>query len=88
MSYVCRTCTAGLSSMELILVGGFLMGAWSAISPAIGQSYTSKVTDNDEIAIGHLQFRATIYRLGLPNMLVKLKIAQKILKYQKMGAFM
>ena len=32
--------TAGLSGMELILVGGFLMGAWSAISPAIGQSYT------------------------------------------------
>ena len=29
------------------------MGAWSAISPAIGQSYTSKVTDGDEIAIGH-----------------------------------
>ena len=42
-----------LSGMELILVGGFLMGAWSAISPAIGQSYTSKVTDGDEIAIGH-----------------------------------
>ena len=39
--------TAGLSGMELILVGGFLMGAWSAISPAIGQSYTSKVTDGD-----------------------------------------
>ena len=31
----------------------FLDGAWSAISPAIGQSYTSKVTDGDEIAIGH-----------------------------------
>ena len=44
---------AGLSGMELILVGGFLMGAWSAISPAIGQSYTSKVTDGDEIALGH-----------------------------------
>ena len=29
------------------------MGAWSAISPAIGQSYTSKVTDGDEIALGH-----------------------------------
>ena len=37
--------TAGLSGMELILVGGFLMGAWSAISPAIGQSYTSKVSE-------------------------------------------
>ena len=45
--------TAGLSGIELILVGGFLMGAWSAISPAIGQSYTSKVTDGDEIALGH-----------------------------------
>ncbi len=27
------------------------MGAWSAISPAIGQSYTSKVTDGDEITL-------------------------------------
>ena len=45
--------TAGLSGLELILVGGFLMGAWSAISPAIGQSQTAKVTDGDEIALGH-----------------------------------
>ena len=45
--------TAGLSGLELILVGGFLMGAWSAISPAIGQSYTAKVTDGDDIALGH-----------------------------------
>lgn len=29
------------------------MGSWSAISPAIGQSYTAKVTDGDEIALGH-----------------------------------
>lgn len=37
----------------LILVGGFILGAWSAISPAIGQRYTLKVTDGDEIAMGH-----------------------------------
>ena len=29
--------TAGLSGVELILCGGFFLGAWSAISPAIGQ---------------------------------------------------
>ena len=29
------------------------LGAWSAISPAIGQKYTLKVTDGDEIAMGH-----------------------------------
>lgn len=43
----------GFSGWELILVGGFLLGSWSAISPAIGQQYTLKVTDGDEIAMGH-----------------------------------
>lgn len=37
----------------LILIGGFFLGSWSAISPAIGQKYTLKVTDGDEIAMGH-----------------------------------
>lgn len=37
----------------LILVGGFFLGAWSAISPAIGQRQTLKVTDGDEVAMGH-----------------------------------
>ncbi|NEW62497.1 PTS ascorbate transporter subunit IIC [Granulicatella sp. zg-ZJ] len=41
------------SGVTLIIVGGFIMGAWSAISPAIGQKYTLKVTDGDEIAMGH-----------------------------------
>ena len=42
-----------MKGTELILFGGFLLGAWSAISPAIGQKYTLKVTDGDEIAMGH-----------------------------------
>ncbi|KRU23797.1 putative subunit EIIC of ascorbate-specific PTS system [Clostridium sporogenes] len=45
--------TSGMKGTELILFGGFLLGAWSAISPAIGQKYTLKVTDGDEIAMGH-----------------------------------
>ncbi len=45
--------TAGLHDIELIICGGFLLGAWRAISPAIGQSYTNKVTDGDGIAMGH-----------------------------------
>lgn len=45
--------TSGMKGIELILVGGFALGAWSAISPAIGQKYTLKVTDGDEIAMGH-----------------------------------
>ncbi|HIG0361556.1 TPA: PTS ascorbate transporter subunit IIC [Clostridium sporogenes] len=45
--------TSGMKGTELILFGGFLLGAWSAISPAIGQRYTLKVTDGDEIAMGH-----------------------------------
>lgn len=43
----------GFKGAALILLGGFLLGAWSAISPAIGQKYTLKVTDGDEIAMGH-----------------------------------
>ncbi|WP_196593219.1 PTS ascorbate transporter subunit IIC [Pectinatus sottacetonis] len=45
--------TAGMKGTELILCGGFLLGAWSSISPAIGQKYTNKVTDHDGIAMGH-----------------------------------
>jgi PTS system ascorbate-specific IIC component len=45
--------TSGMKGIELILAGGFALGAWSAISPAIGQKYTMKVTDGDEIAMGH-----------------------------------
>lgn len=43
----------GMSGIQLILIGGFILGAWSAISPAIGQRYTNKVTDEDGIAMGH-----------------------------------
>lgn len=39
--------------IPMILVGGFILGAWSSISPAIGQKYTLKVTDGDDIAMGH-----------------------------------
>lgn len=39
--------------ISMILIGGFILGAWSAISPAIGQQYTLKVTDGDELAMGH-----------------------------------
>jgi PTS system ascorbate-specific IIC component len=45
--------TSGMKGLELILCGGFILGAWSSISPAIGQKYTNKVTDGDGIALGH-----------------------------------
>ena len=45
--------TADRKGIELILSGGFLLGAWSAISPAIGQRYTNRVTEGDGIAMGH-----------------------------------
>ena len=44
---------SGLSGTLLVIIGGFILGAWSAISPAIGQKYTLKVTDGDDIAMGH-----------------------------------
>lgn len=45
--------TSGLKGSALILVGGILLGAWSAISPSIGQKYTDLVTEDDGIAMGH-----------------------------------
>lgn len=43
----------GFEGTPLILLGGFFLGAWSAISPAIGQKYTLQVTDGDDVAMGH-----------------------------------
>ena len=45
--------TSGMKGTTLILIGGILLGAWSAISPSIGQKYTDLVTDDDGIAMGH-----------------------------------
>ncbi|GAA5110341.1 PTS ascorbate transporter subunit IIC [Orbus sasakiae] len=44
---------AHFSGWWLIAIGGFLLGSWSAISPAIGQRYTKQVTDDGGIAMGH-----------------------------------
>ncbi|MTT32842.1 PTS ascorbate transporter subunit IIC [Terrilactibacillus sp. BCM23-1] len=44
---------SGFSGIQLIIIGGIFLGAWSAISPAIGQRYTLKVTDGDDVAMGH-----------------------------------
>lgn len=44
---------ATFDGWELIIIGGFLLGSWSAISPAIGQNYTKQVTDDGGIAMGH-----------------------------------
>ncbi|MBL3716037.1 PTS ascorbate transporter subunit IIC [Lactococcus muris] len=43
----------GFKGAMLVATGGFFLGAWSSISPAIGQRYTLKVTDGDDIAMGH-----------------------------------
>lgn len=43
----------GIQGIELILLGGFFLGAWSAISPAIGQRMTLQVTDGEDLAMGH-----------------------------------
>ncbi|RIY32765.1 PTS ascorbate transporter subunit IIC [Psittacicella hinzii] len=44
---------SGLRGTELVVFGGFFLGAWSAISPAIGQRLTKVVSDDDGIAMGH-----------------------------------
>ena len=43
----------GFSGTPMILLGGFFLGAWSAISPAISKKYTLKVTEGDVVAMGH-----------------------------------
>ncbi|GAA0084817.1 PTS ascorbate transporter subunit IIC [Clostridium sp. CTA-7] len=45
--------TAGFESWTLILIGGAFLGLVSSILPAIGQKYTLKVTDGDDVAMGH-----------------------------------
>ncbi|WP_392565958.1 PTS ascorbate transporter subunit IIC [Utexia brackfieldae] len=44
---------AHFKDWQLILAGGFFLGSWSAISPAIGQRYTKQVTEDGGIAMGH-----------------------------------
>ena len=45
--------TAGFEGTMLIAIGGIFLGLISAILPSIGQKYTLKVTDGDEVAMGH-----------------------------------
>lgn len=45
--------TAGFGGWGLIAIGGAFLGLISAILPAIGQKYTLKVIDGDEVAMGH-----------------------------------
>ena len=45
--------TAGFKSMYLIIIGGLFLGLISAILPAIGQKYTLRVTEGDDVAMGH-----------------------------------
>lgn len=45
--------TAGFKGGVLIAIGGGFLGVISAILPAVGQKYTLKVTDGDDVAMGH-----------------------------------
>ena len=45
--------TSGFEGGMLIGVGGSILGLISSIIPAIGQNYTQKMTDGDDVAIGH-----------------------------------
>ena len=43
----------GFQDVQLVIVGGMFLGLVSAMLPAVGQRFTEKVTDGDEIAMGH-----------------------------------
>ena len=45
--------TAGFKGWVLVAIGGAFLGIISAILPAVGQKYTLKVTDGDDVAMGH-----------------------------------
>ena len=44
---------SGFEGATLCVTGGLFLGLVSAILPAVGQRFTEKVTDGDEIAMGH-----------------------------------
>ncbi|MPM10728.1 Ascorbate-specific PTS system EIIC component [bioreactor metagenome] len=76
--------TAGFEGWTLILIGGAFLGLISAILPAIGQKYTLKVTDGDEVAMGHfgsLAYYASAWiggKVGNPdNSTEKMEIPEK-----------
>lgn len=58
-----------MSGWELILLGGFFLGAASSILPALGQKMTLEVTDGDELAMGHFSSLG-YYAAGLIGKLV------------------
>ncbi len=43
----------GLSDISSAFCGGIILGVWNSVSPALLQKYALKVTDGDEIAMGH-----------------------------------
>lgn len=76
--------TAGFEGWTLILIAGAFLGLISAILPAIGQKYTLKVTDGDEVAMGHfgsLAYYASAWiggKVGNPdNSTEKMEIPEK-----------
>lgn len=43
----------GLSMPLVVLAGALFLGCWSSLSPALGQRWTRRVTDDDAVALGH-----------------------------------
>ena len=44
---------SGFTDVPLVITGGLFLGLVSAMLPAVGQHFTEKVTEGDEIAMGH-----------------------------------
>ena len=71
----------------LIVIGGFLLGSWSAISPAIGQRYTNRSPKMAELPWGTLDHWAIISPPGSPAKQVIQQIQSLIPRVQKYGVF-
>lgn len=58
----------GLRGIVLILVGGFIGGIFAVAMPAIAQPIIRKVTDSDELALGHFCTIGYIFEAGVAKL--------------------
>lgn len=71
----------GLSGGWVVAIGAVILGAMMVISPAILQPFTRKITNTDDLALGHLDLLATCCPRWWAKLLVKVVLRLKRSKY-------
>lgn len=59
---------AGLRGFTLIVVGGFIGGVFAVAMPAIAQPIIRKITDSDDIALGHFCTIGYMFEAGVAKL--------------------